>query len=287
MFEGFKTSGIAANNVIINTLIKGHGPALLLLHGYPQTHVMWHKIAPMLADHFTVVATDLRGYGDSSKPDGDAQHECYSKRAMAADQVAVMAALGFEKFMLAAHDRGARVAHRLLLDHPERVTRAALLDIIPTPEVFKRIDQFTATAYYHWFFLIQRRDLPERLIGADPEYYLRRMGTRAGKDVFAPEAFAEYLRCFRDPACIHATCEDYRAAASVDLKHHKDDGGRMITCPLLLLWGKEGLLERAYDPVAVWRQYAADVRGHSLPAGHFLSEEAPRETLDALVEFFS
>ncbi|MGH7988006.1 MAG: alpha/beta fold hydrolase [Candidatus Binataceae bacterium] len=287
MFEGFNASKLTIGDVAINTLTKGDGPALLLLHGYPQTHAMWHKIAPLLADHFTVVATDLRGYGDSSKPAGDDQHLRYSKRTMAADQVAVMAALGFDRFMLAAHDRGARVAHRLLLDHPERVTRAALLDIIPTPEVFKRIDQFTATAYYNWFFLIQRRDLPEHLIGADPEYYLRRMGTRAGKEVFAPEAFAEYLRCFRDPACIHATCEDYRAAASVDLKHHNEDGGRTIACPLLLLWGKEGLLERAYDPVAVWREYASDVRAHSLPAGHFIPEEAPQETLAALLAFFA
>jgi haloacetate dehalogenase len=287
MFEGFENRRISVGDVTINTLLKGSGPALLLLHGYPQTHVMWHKVAPSLAEHFTVVATDLRGYGDSAKPEGDEKHERYSKRVMAADHAAVMASLGFDKFMVAGHDRGARVTHRLLLDHPERVRRAALLDIIPTPEVFKRIDQFTATAYYHWFFLIQRRDLPERLIGGDPEYYLRRMGTRAGRDVFTPEAFAEYLRCFRDPACIHATCEDYRAAASIDLKHHKEDGERKMTCPLMVLWGQEGLLGRAYDPLAIWRDYADDVRGHSLPGGHFLPEEAPAETLKALTDFFS
>ncbi len=248
---------------------------------------MWHRIAAALAERYTVVASDLRGYGDSSKPEGDDQHLTYSKRSMAADQVAVMRTLGFERFRIAGHDRGGRVTHRLCLDHPDRVIRGAVLDIIPTPEVFKRLNKLVATAYYHWFFLIQPRGLPETLIGANPEYYLRNIGAWGRADAFTPEAFAEYLRCFRDPACIHATCEDYRAAASIDLEHHTADVDRKITCPLLVLWGQKGLIGRIYDPVSIWRDYAVDVSGQSVPSGHFLPEEAPQETLDALVEFFS
>jgi haloacetate dehalogenase len=286
MFEGFETRSIVVNDVTINVVVKGDGPPLLLLHGYPQTHVMWHKIAPALAERFTVVASDLRGYGDSSKPAGDYQHLTYSKRSTAADQVAVMTTLGFDRFRVAGHDRGGRVAHRLLLDYPDRVIRAAVLDIIPTPEVFKRLNKLVATAYYHWFFLIQPRGLPETLIGGNPEYYLRNIGSWGGADAFAPEAFAEYLRCFSDPACIHATCEDYRAAASIDLEHHKSDGDRKIICPLLVLWGEKGLIGRIYDPIAIWQEYAVEVSGCAVPSGHFLPEEAPLETLDALLEFF-
>lgn len=287
MFEHFETSSIAVNGVTINLVIKGDGPPLLLLHGYPQTHVMWHKIAPALAERYTVVAPDLRGYGDSSKPEGDDQHLTYSKRSMAADQVAVMAALGFDRFLVAGHDRGGRVTHRLCLDHPNRVIRAAVLDIIPTPEVFKRLNKLVATAYYHWFFLIQPRGLPETLIGGNVEYYLRNIGTWGSADAFTPEAFAEYLRCFSNPACIHATCEDYRAAASIDLEHHTADVDRKITCPLLVLWGQKGLIGRIYDPVSIWRDYALEVSGSGVASGHFLPEEAPQETLDALLEFFA
>jgi haloacetate dehalogenase len=286
MFEGFETKRFAVNDVTINYLIKGNGPPLLLLHGYPQTHVMWHKIAPALAERYTVVAPDLRGYGDSSKPPGDDRHLTYSKRSTAADQAALMASLGFKKFMVAGHDRGARVTHRLCLDYPENVTKAALLDIIPTTEVFRRVDKFLATAYYHWFFLIQPNNLPETLIGGNPEVYLRPIATRKGKSTFTPEAYAEYLRCFRDPACIHATCEDYRAGASIDLEHHAADGGRKIPCPVLILWGEKGIVGYKQDPIAIWREYAADVRGHSVPNGHFLPEESPDETLAALLEFF-
>lgn len=287
MFESFETRSLAVNGVTINVVMKGNGPPLLLLHGYPQTHVMWHKIAPALAEHYTVVAADLRGYGDSSKPAGDDQHVTYSKRAMAADQVAVMSALGFERFRIAGHDRGGRVTHRLCLDHPDRVIRAAVLDIIPTPEVFKRLNKLVATAYYHWFFLIQPRGLPETLIGGNPEYYLRNIGAWGRADAFTPEAFAEYLRCFSNPACIHATCEDYRAAASIDLEHHTADADRKINCPLMVLWGEKGLIGRIYDPVAVWRDYAVNVSGRGVPSGHFLPEEAPAETLAALLEFFA
>jgi len=248
---------------------------------------MWHKIAPALAEHYTVVAPDLRGYGDSSKPEGDDQHLTYSKRTMAADQVAVMSALGFDRFRIAGHDRGGRVTHRLCLDHPDRVIRAAVLDIIPTPEVFKRLNKLVATAYYHWFFLIQPRGLPETLIGGNPEYYLRNIGAWGRADAFTPEAFAEYLRCFSNPACIHTTCEDYRAAASIDLEHHTADADRKINCPLMVLWGQKGLIGRIYDPVAIWRDYAVDVSGRGVSSGHFLPEEAPEETLAALLEFFA
>jgi len=287
MFEGFETRRTAVNDVTINYAIKGSGPPLLLLHGYPQTHVMWHQVAPVLAEHYTVVAADLRGYGDSSKPAGDDKHETYSKRRTASDQAELMAALGFRTFRVAGHDRGARVTHRLCLDYPDRVAKAALLDIIPTTEVFKRVDKFIATAYYHWFFLIQPNALPETLIGGNPEHYLRRMATRKGNLIFTPEAFAEYLRCFRDPACIHATCEDYRAGASIDLEHHEADGGRKIACQVLILWGDKGLVGYKQDPLAIWREYASKVRGHSVPNGHFLPEESPRETLAALLDFFA
>jgi len=286
MFEGFEIRRISVNNVTINYLLKGDGPPLLLLHGYPQTHVMWHHIAPALAERYTVVVPDLRGYGDSSKPPSDDQHLVYSKRSTAADQAALMAALNFNTFMVAGHDRGARVTHRLCLDYPDRVTKAALLDIIPTTEVFKRVNQFVATAYYHWFFLIQPNNLPETLIGGNPEFYLRRMATRKGKLIFTDEAFAEYLRCFSDPASIHATCEDYRAGASIDLEHHAADNGRKIACPVLILWGEKGLVGYKQDPLAIWSEYAQNVCGHSVPNGHFLPEESPRETLSALLEFF-
>jgi haloacetate dehalogenase len=287
MFEGFATKRIAVNDVTINYLTKGKGPPLLLLHGYPQTHVMWHEIAPALAERYTVLVPDLRGYGDSSKPPSDDQHLVYSKRNTAADQAALMAALGFKTFIVAAHDRGARVTHRLCLDYPDRVTKAALLDIIPTTEVFKRVNQFVATAYYHWFFLIQPNNLPETLIGGNPEFYLRRMATRKGKLIFTDEAFAEYLRCFSDPASIHATCEDYRAGASIDLEHHAADNGRKIACPVLILWGEKGLVGYKQDPLAIWSEYAQNVCGHSVPNGHFLPEESPHETLSALLKFFS
>jgi haloacetate dehalogenase len=286
MFEGFTNRRIAVNGVTINCLVKGDGAPLLLLHGYPQTHVMWHEVAPALAERFTVVAADLRGYGDSAKPPSDDKHLVYSKRSTAADQAALMTELGFKTFMVAGHDRGARVTHRLCLDYPKRVTKAALLDIIPTAEVFKRVDKFVATAYYHWFFLIQPNDLPETLIGGNPEFYLRRMATRKGKLIFTEGAFAEYLRCFRDPACIHGTCEDYRAGASIDLEHHAADEGRKIACPVLILWGEKGLVGYKQDPIAIWREYASDICGHSVPNGHFLPEESPRETLAALLEFF-
>jgi haloacetate dehalogenase len=289
MFEGFERHRITTSGAEINLVCGGKGPPLLLLHGYPQTHAIWHRIAPRLAERFTVVAADLRGYGDSSKPASDEAHASYSKRATALDQVEAMAALGFETFFLAGHDRGGRVGHRMALDHPDRVRKLAVLDIAPTYTVFARTDKTMATAYYHWFFLIQPYDLPERLIGNDPEYYLRRKLGHWGRDetAFAPEAVAEYVRCFSDPATIHASCEDYRAAASIDLEHDEVDMGTKVACPLLVLWGGRGFVAQAYDVLAVWRERAADVRGHAIDCGHFLPEERPDETCAALTDFFA
>jgi haloacetate dehalogenase len=288
VLETFSRQLIATSCATINVRVGGSGPPLLLLHGYPQTHVMWHRIAPRLAERFTVVLSDLRGYGDSGKPDGGPDHANYSKRAMAQDQVEVMTALGFDRFGVAGHDRGARVAHRMALDHGGRIDRIAVLDIAPTLAMYERTDMAFASAYYHWFFLIQQADLPERLIGADPDYFLdRKIGAwSGGGHAFANEALAEYRRCFRDPATIHASCEDYRAAAGIDLEHDRADRGRRIECPLLALWGRRGVVGRLYDVVAVWRDYAHDVRGRALDCGHFLAEEAPDETLAALIEFF-
>jgi haloacetate dehalogenase len=289
LLPGFAPRRIATTGAEINAVIGGSGPPLLLLHGYPQTHAMWHRIAPRLAQHFTVVAADLRGYGDSAKPAGEADHRTYSKRAMAQDQVEVMRTLGFTRFRLAGHDRGGRVAHRLARDHPECVERLAVLDISPTAIMYEKTDQAFATAYYHWFFLIQPYDLPERLVGADPAYYLKKkLGGwgSAGISIFDPRAYAEYERCFRDPALIHASCEDYRASATIDLEHDASDAGRKLECPLLVLWGERGVVQRLFDPIADWQRVAKDVRGKPLSCGHYLAEEAPEETYGELLAFF-
>jgi haloacetate dehalogenase len=288
MFEGFANRDVASAETTIRVRIGGAGPPLLLLHGYPQTHALWHRVAPVLAERFTVVCADLRGYGDSGKPRSDPAHAVYSKRASAADMVAVMAALGFERFMLAGHDRGGRVAHRLALDHPGRLEALAVLDIVPTRTVFRATDQALASAYYHWSFLSQPYDLPERLIGADPVYYLRRkLGAWAALENFAPAALAEYERGFADPAVIHASCEDYRAAASIDLVHDEADLKRRIQCPVLALWGRRGVMERHFDVLTTWREKASGpVSGRALDCGHFLAEERPQETAKELLEFF-
>ena len=287
MFEGFERVRIETEGASINAVCGGKGPPVLLLHGYPQTLVMWHLAAPRLAESFTVVATDLRGYGDSSKPEGGPNHAAYSKRAMAADQVEVMEALGFGSFAAVGHDRGGRVAHRMALDYPERVTKLAVLDIVPTHYVFATADKELATAYYHWFFLIQPYDLPERLIGADPDYFLGKKlgGWGTGIEMFVPEAYAEYERCFSDPKTIHASCEDYRAAATIDLEHDEADRDQRVECPLLALWGEKGVVERLYEVLEVWREYARNVRGRTLLCGHYLAEERPGETVEELVSF--
>ena len=288
MLEGFEARRVAGAGTDIAAWVGGSGPPLLLLHGYPQTHVMWHPVATELARDHTVVCTDLRGYGDSGKPASDPRHEPYSKRAMAADQVTVMEQLGFRRFAVAGHDRGARVVHRMALDHPGRLERAAVLDIVPTRDVYRLTDQRSATAYYHWFFLIQGGGLPEHLIGLDPDYYLRdklqRWSRIAG--CFSEAAVQEYLRCFRDPATIHATCEDYRAGATIDLVHDEADLNRRIDCPLLVLWGGRGFVGRMYPVLDLWRLRASDVRGEAIDCGHFLVEERPQATLRALEDFF-
>lgn len=263
----------------------------MLLHGYPQTSACWHAIAPQLtAAGFTVVAPDLRGYGESDKPPSSPDHSTYSKRAMANDMVELMQRLGYERFQVAGHDRGGRVAHRMALDHPLVVARLAVLDIAPTATMYARTDRTFATGYYHWFFLIQPAPLPERLIGADPDFYLRTKldaWGKSGLSVFSPEAIDEYCTAFRDPACVSATCEDYRAAASIDLDHDEADAARRIDAPLLVLWGAKGLVGKLYDVVETWREKALAVSGRALPVGHFLPEEAPDETARALISFFS
>ena len=286
MFEGFEKISVKTSGAVINAVRAGNGEPLLLLHGYPQTLAMWHLVAPRLAEHFTVVAADLRGYGASSKPEGGPDHAGYSKRAMAQDQVEMMQRLGFEQFFLAGHDRGGRVGHRMALDHPERVKKLAVLDIVPTRTMFAQVNQYLATVYYHWFFLIQPFDLPERMIGADPEFFLRNFFSRLGADTLAPEAVAEYVRAFRDPAVIHASCEDYRAAASIDLEHDAADLAAKVTCPVLALWGAKGRIAQMFDVLATWRERATDVRGRALPCGHYVPEEAPEETLQELRTFF-
>jgi haloacetate dehalogenase len=292
MFENFTRREVQTSGARIVTVYGGNGPPLLLMHGNPFTHASWHKFAPMLAQDFTVVCTDLRGYGDSEKPPGGADHSGYSFRAMAQDQVEVMAALGFSRFMAAGHDRGARVLARMTLDHPEKVAKAAILDIVPQHYLFNHVTQKWATSSYHWFFMIQPFDLPERLMGADPDYFITKKlaKTEQGLSFFGEEALAEYKRCFRNPATVHAMCEDYRATAGVDLAMDTADfaAGRRIVTPLLLLWGATGAVGRLQKPAEVWKDYAADIRGaEALPCGHYLSEEAPEETYRALHRFFA
>jgi haloacetate dehalogenase len=290
LFPGFELKRVAGEGAEINLRIGGKGPALLLLHGYPQTHAMWHRIAPKLAEDFTVVCADLRGYGDSGKPATTPDHAPYSFRAMAADMAKAMAALGFDQFCLAGHDRGARVSHRLTLDHQARVKKVALMDIVPTLHLYENIDQQVATGYYHWFWLIQPEPFPEKMIGFDPEFYLRKKtGHWSGASFkFDEDAMAEYLRCFSKPETIHASCEDYRAAAGIDLVHDRADrdAGKRVTCPMLVLWGSKGLMAKAYDVLGAWRdRVSGPLDGHAVNSGHFLPEEAPDETYAALIKF--
>jgi len=290
MFEGFGRRVVDAGaGVGIAVRTGGRGPALLLLHGHPQTGAMWHRVAPALAQRFSVVIADLRGYGDSSKPAGGGDHAAYAKRTMAADMVATMGALGHDTFEVLAHDRGARVAHRMAADHPGRVRRLVLLDVAPTLAMYEGTTEAFARAYWHWFFLIQPPPLPERLIEADPAAYVRDViGRRdAGLAPFAPEALAEYERCAALPGAAHAMCEDYRAAAGIDLVHDRADrdAGRRLAQPLLALWGARGVIERCFDPLAEWRRVADDVRGEALPCGHYIAEEAPEALLARLARF--
>ncbi len=288
LFAGFEQRRLNVGGVEINCRVGGQGPALLLLHGHPQTHMMWHKVAPRLAERFTLVAADLRGYGDSAKP--DAGTEAYSKRTLAGDNVALMRLLGHQRFAVLAHDRGARVAHRLALDHPAAVERLMLLDIAPTLAMYRQTDEAFARAYWHWFFLIRPAPLPERLIEADPEGYLKGvMGTRsAGLAPFPPEVLAEYLRCLSLPGTARGICEDYRASAGIDLAHDQADldAGRRLELPLRILWGAEGTVGRCFDPLAEWRQVATQVSGRALPGGHYLAEELPDLVVEEALAFF-
>ncbi|MDX2481855.1 MAG: alpha/beta hydrolase [Desulfuromusa sp.] len=286
--NGFTNIQVPTAGAEINLIHGGSGRPLLLLHGYPQTHVMWHKIAPYLAQHFHVICPDLRGYGDSSKPASTPDHAPYSKRAMAQDMVEVMDYFGYKEFFVAGHDRGARVTHRLALDYPEKIKKACVMDIAPTHHMFKTTDQNFATGYYHWFFLIQPNGLPEHMIGCDPDYFLtQKLGQwSAPEALFADEAMAEYLRCFSNPETIHASCEDYRAAASIDLEHDEDDMAKQVQCPLLVLWGAKGFVHRCYDVLRVWRERARQVEGRALDSGHFLPEEAPMAVCEELIQFY-
>jgi haloacetate dehalogenase len=289
LLPGFTTHEIDADGTRIHAAVGGKGPPLLLLHGHPQTHLTWAKIAPRLAERFTVVAADLRGYGDSAKPPGGEAHVNYSKRAMAADQVAVMRSLGFDRFGLVGHDRGGRVAHRMALDHPAAVEKIAVFDIAPTATMYARTDKEFATRYFWWFFLIQPYPLPERLIDADPAFFLEKHleGQSKTPGSTSPELFQEYLRCYSDPATRHAICEDYRAAAGIDLAHDAADADARITAPLLALWGAKGTVGALYDVLETWREKALDVRGHALECGHTLQEEAPEAVLAALLDFLA
>jgi len=291
MFEGFRERQIQAGDARIFMRIGGEGPPLLLLHGFPQNHVMWHLVASRLAESFSVVMPDLRGYGDSLGPPPDPDHRNYSKRVMAADMIAVMSALGHQRFLLAGHDRGGRVAYRLALDHPERVSRLAVLDILPTVDVWERMNAEAALRSYHWLLLAQPAPLPERLIAHDPDFYLRHLLDRwAGRpDALDPAAVVEYARHFRKPSVIEAMCEDYRAGATVDRRDDRADrqNGRRLSCPTLVLWGTRYLAQKAGSPLDVWRPWAEDVREVPLACGHFLAEEQPEACAEALTAFFA
>ncbi|MEN2976283.1 alpha/beta hydrolase [Tistrella bauzanensis] len=272
----------------INLVSGGKGPPLLLLHGYPESHVMWHRVAPLLAPHFELVIPDLRGYGDSDKPAGDEAHARYSKRRMALDMAQVMTALGHERFSVAGHDRGARVTHRLLRDHEARVVRASVMDIVPTLDIYEATDRTIATSYFHWFFLIQDDGLPERLIAGDPGYLLDWALNRLCVDPAAigADEREEYKRWFVLPETIHATCEDYRAGATIDLDHDRADRDHRLSVPLLVLWGAHRLVGKRFDPLAIWRQYATTVEGEAIDCGHFLPEEAPEAVAARMIGFF-
>jgi haloacetate dehalogenase len=289
-FDGFRLVDVSlGSRVSIRAAVGGQGPPLLLLHGHPQTHITWRKVAPSLTAHFTVVAADLRGYGDSSKPDGGENHIAYAKRTMARDQVLLMNALGHRRFAVIGHDRGGRVAHRMALDYPDAIARLAVIDIAPTATMYARTNKEFATRYFWWFFLIQPAPLPERLIGADPEFFLRKHFEAQTKtpEAIEPKAFAEYLRCYNDPATRHAICEDYRAAATIDLEHDAKDADVRIKAPFLAIWGANGTVGALYDVLETWREKATQVEGRALPCGHAVQEEQPNELVAQLKAFFS
>lgn len=288
MFEGFEEFDIPVSGTTIHGRFGGSGPPLLLLHGIPETHLMWHRVAPALAEQFTVVVTDLRGYGDSGAPPSTDDHSAYAMRALAVDQVEVMARLGHRRFAVAGHDRGGRCAYRLAIDHPDAVSALTVLDIVPTAEAFRRADRDFSLGYWVWSFLAAPYPVPERLVANAPvtlvDHMLDAWSGRTG--VFPPELRAAYLRTFTAPASVHAICEQYRAAATSDVAHDEHDRGRhRLECPVLTLWSRGGPVDTWYEPVSVWRQWADDVRGWALDCGHFLPEEAPAEVVAALSDF--
>jgi haloacetate dehalogenase len=293
--HGFRVERRTANGIALNVCYDAAAhpkrPPLLLLHGFPQTHAIWHKVGERLRSKFTLVMPDLRGYGDSAKPDGPPDHSAYSKRTMALDVLALMRGLGHEEFLVCGHDRGGRVAHRLALDHPQTVRGLVLLDISPTLAMYERTTMEFARSYYHWFFLIQPAPLPEQLIGGAPSFYLRtKLGGWGSEGLapFDPRALAEYERCFADPAALHAMCEDYRAAATIDLTHDRADAARRIDCPVHVLWGERGVVERLFTPLADWQAKCSnDVTGRALPTGHYIPEERPDLLVDELEAFFA
>ncbi|ANI99520.1 alpha/beta hydrolase [Polynucleobacter wuianus] len=270
--------------------VGGTGPALLLLHGFPQTKAIWHQVAPALAKHYTVVTADLRGYGASSKPHGKPDHTTYSKRAMAADQVALMKALGHEQFFLLGHDRGGRVSHRMAMDHPGSIQKLMVLDISPTLCMYENTTMEFAKGYWHWFFLIQPEPVPETMIGANPEYWLKNhMGRHAGTGIFTPDRWLEYLAGASNPQSMHAMCEDYRAAATIDLVHDRADreAGKILQMPLHVLWGEHGLVNKCFKPLDDWKKVANEVSGKSVPCGHYIPEEMPELVVAEAMQFFS
>jgi haloacetate dehalogenase len=289
MFDQFKDVSATVDGVKIKAITGGAGPALLLLHGHPQTHAIWHKVAPALAQHFTLVAADLRGYGDSDKPQGLPDHSNYSKRRLAQDQVGLMRSLGHETFAVLGHDRGGRVAVRMALDHPDVVTRLITLDVAPTLAMYEKTSFEFARAYWHWFFLVRPAPFPETLINADADLYLKQtIGARsAGLKPFTPEAYAEYLRCLQIPGTAHGICEDYRASVEIDLEHDRESlaNGQKIVCEFLALWGAEGVIEKCFDPIAEWNAFSDKVTGHALPCGHYIPEEAPELLIECALPF--
>lgn len=290
MFEGFDRRHIDVGDITINAVVGGSGPPLLLLHGFPQNLAMWARVAPLLAETFTVVCADLRGYGDSSKPHCAADNANYAFRAMAADQVAVMQHLGFRQFHVVGHDRGGRTAHRMALDRPDAVRSLAVLDIAPTHAMFMETNRHIARAYWHWYFLALPEPFPERLIGADPDYFYETCIAGWGASRLADfdqEALADYRRCWRDPAMIHGSCSDYRAAATIDLDHDSADIDRKVACPTLALWGSEGVMHKLVDMAAAWQKRCADLRTATLPGGHFFVDQYPEETVHTLGNFLA
>ena len=287
-FPGFKQIDVRVNGHNMHAVVGGSGPVLLLLHGYPQTHVMWHLVAPKLAEQFTVVAADLTGYGASGKPTTDANHTPYSKRAMGNDLLALMQHLGFSSFSVAGHDRGGRVAHRMAVDHIDKIEKLVVIDIAPTREMYANTTDAFARAYWHWFYLIQPAPFPENMILADTDAYLmHKCVDSLSANVFTKAALEAYLRAFQNPETVHASCEDYRAAATIDIEHDNDDDekGRQITCPLLVLWGQDGVIESCFDALDLWRKRAIHVEGKALPGGHYLAEQHPEMVINELVRF--